>query len=1088
MNFAKWSVTRPVAVTMRIAALVLLGLVCFFRLPVDLLPRVELGIVAINTNWPNTSPEEMESQITRPIEQAVSTLPGLYSVSSNSELGESSVRMTLNYGVDVDKAAVDALQFVQRARREFPNDPTLQPPVVFKFDPNTFPVLILGASGIDDPVRLRTLLKNEVAPMIESAGGVAQVSISGGQDRAVIVEVDPDRLQAYGLTMIEIVRRIQAENLSLPAGIAEQGGKEYTIRSTGYFETIEDAKNVPLGTANGRQILLRDVADVRDESQEQRVFTRLNGEPAVSIAISKQGDANTVATVKNVKETLRQVEQRYPELKFGTAYDQSKFIQNSITVLQEHAVIGGTLAILAILFFLRNVRSTFVVALSIPISITSTFALMYFCGFTLNTITLSALALATGLIVDDAIVVLENIFRHIERDKKRTVEAAVSGTVEIMPAVFASTATVMVVFIPLFMVQGQSGQIFTQLALVVIFSLAISLLDAATVVPMLASRVIREEEVEELEHEGLAAQHGKKPTIVSRAFERIGTWFHRLDDSYRNGLKWAIGHRIWVVGGVVAITLAVLPLWPMVGTENLPKTDSGDVSIRVRLPIGTSLDITREKMDLVEKILLADPDVETVFLASGANIGFRGGVGGASSFEGAANLHLKEDRKTSTEDVIKRLQKQLGAIPGIRANANPFDLVANIIGGSNLGIQVDIFGNDMGKLTELAKGVQDRLDGIAGLSGVDVNIQEASPELRWKVDRRKAQALGVSYQEIASTINSATNGSLATYFQDSGFQVPIYVQAPIADRRTIDELKRLPIKPSRSVRPGENATQILLGQVATPVFETGPNEINRLNRQRYISVQGRAGDRPESEIQADVAKAMEGVELPAGYYWDFGERQKRKAEEFSGLGMAVFLAIALIYMLLAAQFESFIYPLVVLCTVPLCVVGVILALFLTDRAFGLTAFVGLLMLIGIVVKNGILLIDYTNQLRGRGMSRDEAILTASPTRLRPILMTSVCAVLGMLPIAAALGASSQLQAPLATVVIGGLTTSTMMTLFVVPVAYTFFDDLARKFRRDPRDLAPATIVEPSLASTGPVNEPDLEPTPAPAGAREEPHA
>lgn len=1072
---------------MRIAALVLLGVVCFFRLPIDLLPRVELGIVAVNTNWPNTSPEEMETQITRPVEQAVSTLPGLYSVSSNSELGESSVRVLLNYGVDVDKAAVDVLQYVQRARREFPNDPTLQPPVVFKFDPNTFPVLILGASGIDDPVRLRTLLKNEVAPMIESAGGVAQVSISGGQERAVIVEVDPDRLQAYGLTMVDIVRRIRAENLSLPAGIAEQGGKEYTIRSTGYFESIEDARNVPLTVVDGRQILLRHVADVRDESQEQRVFTRLNGEPAVSISISKQGDANTVATVANVKERLRQIEARYPELRFGTAYDQSQFIQSSITVLQEHAMIGGTLAILAILFFLRNIRSTLVVALSIPISITSTFALIYFCGFTLNTITLSGLALATGLIVDDAIVVLENIFRHIERDKKRTVEAAVSGAVEIMPAVIASTATVMVVFVPLFLVQGQSGQIFTQLALVVIFSLAISLLDAATVVPMLASRVIREEEVEELEHEGLAAAHGKKPTLVSRAFERIGTWFHRLDESYRNGLRWAIGHRLWVGAGVVLVTLAVLPLWPMVGTENLPKTDSGDVGIRVRLPIGTALETTKEKMAQVEKVLLADPDVETVFLSAGANIGFRGGVGGASSFEGAANLHLKDDRKTSTEDVIKRLQRQLSAIPGIRANANPFDLVANIIGGSNLGIQIDIFGNDMGRLSEIAKDVQERLADIPGLSGVDVNIQEASPELRWRVDRQKAQSLGVSYEEIASTINAATNGSLATYYQEDGFQFPIYVQAPIADRRTVDELKRLPIKLSRAQRPGENAPQILLGQVATPVFETGPNEINRLNRQRYISVQGRAADRAESEVIADVEKAMAGFEMPAGYYWDFGERQKRKAQEFSGLGMAVFLAIALIYMLLAAQFESFIYPLVVLFTVPLCVVGVILALFLTDRAFGLTAFVGLLMLIGIVVKNGILLVDYTNQLRGRGMGRDEAILVASPTRLRPILMTSTCAVLGMLPIAAALGAASQLQAPLATVVIGGLITSTMLTLFVVPVAYTFFDDLARKVRRNPRDLAPAEIIEPSLASTGPVDDADtvLDPKPAPAGTREE---
>jgi HAE1 family hydrophobic/amphiphilic exporter-1 len=1071
VNVAKWSVTRPVAVTMRIAALVLLGLICFLRIPVDLLPRVELGVVAVSTSWPNTSPEEMEAQITRPIEQAVSTVPGLYSVSSTSELGQSQVRITLNYGVDVDKAAVDVLQYVQRARREFPNDPTLQAPTVVKFDPNTFPILILGVSGIDDPTKLRTLLRNEIAPIFESAGGVAQVSISGGQDRAIIVDVDPSKLQAMGLTTTEIVRRLQAENISLPAGIAKQGQTEYTIRSVGYFESVEDARLTPVGSYNGRQVLLRDVADVRDESQEQRIFTRLNGEPAVGVTITKQSDANTVETAKNVEKALAQVEQRYPELKFGIAYDQSGFVEESVHLLQEHALIGGSLAILAILVFLRNLRSTLVVGLSIPISITSTFALMYFGGFTLNTISLSALALATGLIVDDAIVVLENIFRHIERDKRTPVDASVRGTQEIMAAVVASTLTVVVVFLPLFLVRGQSGQIFTQLALVVIFSLLVSLLDAATVVPMLASRAIKADEIEELEHPGLREQHGKKSTLLSRAFDRIGIFFHNMDEGYRRGLKWAIRHRWHVLAGAGILTVAVLPLWPMVGVESLPKTDSGDINVRVRLPIGTALETTYDKMMQVEQVLLADPDVETVFLAAGGNIGFRGAVGNPSSFEGSANVHLKKKRSGSTEEVVKRLQRQLGTIPGIRANANPFDLVANILGGNTQGMQVDVFGQNLTELTQTARQVMERLSGIPGLEGVDLNIQEATPELQWKVDRRKAEALGVSFQDIATAIGTGTRGALATYYQEGGFQYPIYVQLPEDERKSIEDLMRLPIKPSRQSVAGKNSPQITLGMVATPVEATGPNQINRLNRQRYVSVQGRIVDRPESEVQEDIRAALAGYELPRGMSWEFGERQRRRAEEFSGLGVAVFLAIALIYMLLASQFESFIYPLVVLFTVPLCVVGVILALFLSDRAFGLTAFVGLLMLIGIVVKNGILLVDYTNHLRGEGLNRDEAILRAAPTRLRPILMTSVCATLGMLPIAMSLGAASELQAPLATVVIGGLTTSTILTLFVVPVVYTLFDDLARRIRKDPRDLSSATMVEPSLSATGPSEEP-----------------
>ena len=1063
MSVAKWSVTRPVAVTMRIAALVLLGAICFLRLPVDLLPRVDLPVVAVNTSWANTPPQEMETQITRPIEQAVSTVPGLYSVSSQSELGESSVRVTLNYGVDINKAAVDVLQYVQRAYRSFPNDPELSPPVVFKFDPNSFPIMIAAVSGIDDPIKLRTLLQNEIAPFIESASGVAQVAISGGRERAIIVDVDPAKLQAYNLTLAQVVSRIRAENISLPAGIAQTGEKEYVIRSSGYFETIQDAENTPIRSEDGRQVLLKDIATVRDDAREQRVWTRVNGAPAVGITITKQGDANTIQTAKNVRAKIKEVEERYPQLKFATAYDQSGFVEDSIHLLQEHALIGGTLAILAILFFLRNLRSTIVVALSIPISITSTFALMYFCGFTLNTISLSALALATGLIVDDAIVVLENIFRHIERDKRTAVDASIQGTGEIMQAVVASTITVMVVFVPLFLIQGQSGQIFTQMALVVIFSLAVSLLDAATVVPMLASRVIKEKEVIALEH---PEEQLKSRKIGDQIAGRLGAMFQAIDNSYRNGLEWALKRRVMVMGAVAVICLSVLPLWPMVGTESLPKTDSGDINVRVRLPVGTALSTTQDKMEEVEKVILADPDIETAFIAVGAGISFRGSIGSASSNVGAANIHLKKDRDVTTDQVVKRLEKGLAGISGIRATASPFDLVANIIGGNSQGLQIDVFGNDLKEINQVAEQVKEAISDVTGLEGVDVSVEDATPELQWKVDRQKAQTLGISYQEVASAIGASTNGTLSTYFQEDGFQYPIYVQLPVEERRSIDELKQIPVKQSST------GATILLGQVAEAVITGGPDEINRLNRQRFISVGGRISDRPESEVMEEVTARLNKLEMPQGIYWQYGERQRRKAEEFSGLGLAVVLAIALIYMLLASQFESFIMPLVVLTTVPLCVVGVVLALFLSNKAFGLTAFIGLLLLVGIVVKNGILLVDYTNQLRGRGVPRDTAILTAAPTRLRPILMTSVSAVLGMLPLAVAMGSASQLQAPLATVVIGGLTTSTILTLFVVPIVYTFFDDLGRKLRKDDRDLATAVGVEPSPAAAGPS---ELEP-------------
>ena len=1065
MNVAKWSVTRPVAVTMRIAALVLLGFICLLRLPIDLLPRVDIPIVAVSTNWPNTPPETMEAQITRPIEQAVASVPGLYSVNSSSSLGGSFVRVTLNYGVDVDQAAVDVLQAVQRGTRSFPTDPTLERPTVFKFDPSSLPILVYGVTGEKDLVKLRTVLKNEISPVLESAGGVAQVNISGGQERAIIVDVDPAKLQAFGIPISTVTARIQQENNTRPGGIARRGEKEYTIRAEGYLKSPLELASIPLETRDGRIIPLSAVAKVRDDALEQRVFLQQNGVPAAAVALTKQADANTVETSERIKAKLAQVQRSYPNLKFTVAYEQAGFVRNSIDELKETAIIGGVLAILVITFFLRNIRSTLVVALSIPISIVSTFAVMYFGGFTLNTISLSGLALASGLIVDDAIVVLENIFRHMEGGKRRAADAAVSGTQEIMGAVLASTFTIMVVFLPLFLIKGQSGQTFTQFALVVIFSIGVSLLDATTVVPMLASRFLKEKEIEEVHH---------PERIQSRIsfFRWAGFRLNALDRNYRRLLEKAITRRWWVVGGAVFLSLVAFPLVPIIGFETLPETDSGDFQVNMKLPIGTELAKTREWADYLERNLLADPDVESVFVGAGANVSFRG-AGGSLPYRGGATVRLKRDRKATTEEVIDRLKPMMAKIPG-RTNASPFDMVSNILGGRSGGVEVDLFGSNLAATQAAAKTVQDALGAVPGLESVDVGIEDASPEIRFDVDRAKANSLGVSYNDVASAVSTATAASQVTYYQDpaDAQQYPIYVELPVESRRSIPDILNIPVKTIAATTPGATDRTVLLRQIATVREATGPNEIARLNRQRYIEVNGRVSpDSSESQVQAGVEKAMSAVKLPAGVRWDFGERQKRRQEEFAGLGLAVLLAIGLIYTLLASQFESFIYPLIVLCSVPLCAPGVIIGLLLANQAFGLTAYVGVLMLVGIVVKNGILLVDYTNQLREKGEGRDEAILHASPTRLRPILMTSLCAILGMLPLALGIGNSSKLQAPLATAVVGGLLTSTALTLFVVPCVYTFFDDLARRFRKSDRDLHPASGVGPSVASSGGDPEP-----------------
>jgi HAE1 family hydrophobic/amphiphilic exporter-1 len=1032
MNIAHFAVTRPVAVVMRIAALVLLGAICLTRLPVDLLPKVSIPTVAVSTQWPNVAPEEIEAQVTRPIEEAVSSATNLYQVSSSTVEGTSTVRVQFQWGTDIGQAAVEVMQLVERATRRFPSDPTLQTPLVFKFDPTQFPILIFGVSGEKDPVKLRMLLDNQIAPMVEAANGVASATVSGGQERSIIIDVDPDRLRAHNLVLNDVMRRIAQENLNLPAGIAKQSNTEYTIRSLGWFSSIDELGAIPVGSFNGQLVALRDVATVRDAYPEVRLATRLNGEPSAGITVSKQSGANTVATANAVFEKIARAKQLYPHLQFALAYDQSKFISQSVNDVKLNALLGGVLAVLILLFFLRNIRSTLVVALSIPTSIISTFALLYLCGFTINTMSLGGLALATGLIVDDAVVVLENIFRHIERDHKEATEAAVSGTNEIVSAVVASTWTVMVVFLPLLLIKGQAGQMFTQFAVVVIFSLAVSLLDATTVVPMLATRLIHGEAHRE------SLQHGHQ-SLLGRAFVRFGRWFDALDARYRNGLRWAIHRRAVTLGGALAISAGSLLLLPQIGRELMPATDSGDFNISVKMPVGTALARTDDAMRRVEQIVAGDPNVATVFSTIGS-----GGRGGSSlaPYQGSLSVKLKEGRKRSTLQVIGDLRRQLSGLPGVMARLTQFDLVTNLMTGGNQNLEIDIFGDDLGTLSSAARDIMQRLRGVAGLENLDVNWQEAMPEIQWKVDRQKALQLGVSFSDIANTLNTATNGSITTYYQEKGFQYPIIVQLPEARRKTVSELENLVVNPAAT-----GGRAVLLRQVAEPVYATGPSQITRQDRQRYIAVTGSPQGRSPGEIQADMQEVMQGIHLPRGFYWDWGTNQKRRAEEFAGLGVAIALAIALIYMLLASQFESFVYPLIVLCSVPLSITGVLLALFLTGRSLGLTAMIGMLMLVGIVVKNGILLVDYTNVLRRRGVERDEAVLTAGPTRLRPILMTASAAMLGMLPLALALGKGSEVQAPMATAVIGGLATSTFLTLFVVPTVYTVFDDIAARMRR-----------------------------------------
>ncbi len=1043
---------------MRIAALVLLGAVCLTRLPVDLLPNVSIPTVSVITQWPNVAPEEIESQVTRPIEEAVSAAPNVATVQSTSSTGVSTVRVQFAWGTDVGQSAIDVLQVVEKARQNFPTDPTLQEPIVYKYDPSQLPILIYAVSGESDSVKLRTELDNEISPIVESANGVASATVTGGNDRAILVNADPNKLLAYHVSMDQISTRIAQENQNVPAGIGKQSRTEYTIRSLGWFKNPQEIAKVPLTLVNGRVVTIGDVATVVDADQEPRLFTRLNGSAAAGMIIAKQSNSNTIDTANAVRAKIKDIEKRYPNLHFELAYDQSQYISNSIDDLKVNAALGGMLAVLILLFFLRNVRSTLVVALSIPISIISTFALLYVCGFTLNTMSLGGLALATGLIADDAVVVLENIYRHYDRDKMRPAEAAIAGANEIFSAVIASTITIIVVFLPLLLIKGQAGQMFTQFALVVIFSISVSLLDATTVVPMLASRLIKEHSADD-DANGLDSEGGSNKGL----FGVFGRWFGALDASYHRGLGWAIKHRVVVVSLALGITALSFLLLPQIGSELLPQTDSGNLQVNVKLPPGTALADTNKLIKQVEQTALANPNVQTVFSSAGSNLTLSGNTTALNGNQGALQVRLKDSRKESTQQVVQDLHKQFASIPGGRISVSVVDVVSRILTGGDANVEADIYGPNLDTLSSLGAQATGKLKRIPGLTNVDVNWQDTQPEIQWQVNRDAAEQQGVTFQDVSDAINTATNGNTASYYQENGYQYAIVVEVAPDLRRTTSQLATLPIFPSVNT---DTTHAVLLEQVASPIYAAGPASITRQDRQRYIAVTGTPLGRSAGDLQKDITKQMATIKLPVGYYWDWGYSQKQQAQEFSGMALAIGLAIGLIYMLLAAQFESFVHPLTILCSVPVSAVGVLLALFLTGRHFGLTALIGMLMLVGIVVKNGILLVDYTNLLRRQGLSRDEAVLRAGPTRLRPILMTSSAAILGMIPIALALGKGSETNAPMATVVIGGLLTSTFLTLFVVPIAYTLFDDLGRRFRKDDRDFSPPVLVEPTPASVG----------------------
>jgi hydrophobic/amphiphilic exporter-1 (mainly G- bacteria), HAE1 family len=1009
---------------------VLLGLLSLTKLPVDLMPEFEQPTLTVRVSYAGVGPLEMEELVTRPIEQAVSAVPGLVRVNSSSSEGNSQVQLNFDWGRDLAEAADEVRTRLDRVRGRLPED--ADPPTIFKFDSNSQAIVQLGVEGDYDPVTLRELAENEIAPRFERVDGVAAVTVNGGLRRQIHIDLSKEKIQGLNLSVTQVVQSLRTENQNTPLGEIYQGNSTFLVRSQGQFRSLEDIRNLVVMTRAGVPVYMRDIADVTDSTEQRRQFMRINGKSAVQLQIQKQSGTNTVAVVEGVRAELARVNAEVPGVHLLVTQDTSTFITRAIHNVQEHAVVGGVLVILIIFAFLRDFRSTLIVCTSIPVSVIGTFALLYFGGFTLNTMTFGGLALGIGMIVDAAIVVLENTHRHLHMGKdKRT--AAIDGSEEVWSAILSSTLTHIAVFVPLLFLSGTASILFTQLSFVVMFSLLMSLFVAVTIVPVLCALWLKTPD-EEAHATGVMAK-------LFRVSERF---LEGMDEGYRKIIHLALNHRPTVITAAAASVVLAVLIYPNIQTELLPQTDEGEVNVNAELGVGTRVERTEEALLRLEEMVKANvPEAVTLITSGGGGGGNQGGNNNQSNRGQIRIMLVPRDQRTRTNDQIATdLRRQLTGLPGVtvraQASGGNFQLT-RLLGGGNQGggggsrLSLEIRGHDLDDARRLAQDVRAMMETTPGIADVQVGRDEGRPELAIRVDRPKAAMLGMTVQSVATTIQTNVQGVTAAQFRERGNEYPVVVRLKEADRQEVSDVGDVLLStPTGQVIPAKNVMQI--GR------ETGPVQIQRKNMERITNVNAEI-EVPLSEAIKNVQARLNQVRVPPEFTYGFGTEVEEQAKSFRQLQMVLILAVLLVYAVMASQYESLRDPFIIMFSVPTAAIGVVLSLYLTGTSFSMQAYIGIIMLAGIVVSNGILLVDYINTLRRRdGMELRQAVELGGRTRLRPILMTAIATMLGLVPMAIGIGEGGELQAPLARVVIGGLLASTMVTLVLIPAVYTLFEE------------------------------------------------
>jgi len=1017
-----WSIRRPIGTVMLTSAVVLLGLVFLNRLPLDLLPSFVYPQVRVNVNNPGVEPEVLEETVAKPLETALSTTENLTTLETEIQEGRVAVNLHFSFGTNVDFALQDAATRLERARSQLPEE--AEPPSIFKFDPSQIAIYDAGfSSEARDLIDLRDWVENRLRPQLLLVDGVASVDVSGGLVREVQVSLDQERLRSFGLTVAEVIEGLRAANQDVAAGRVISETWEIVGKTEGKFRSVDQIREVLLRSPGGGRIPLSEVAEVVDTHREQRLWARLDGVPAVKVSVRKQPDANTVEVAEALDGKLRSLSREGffpPDIEYRTIQNQATFIRSSIASVRSAALLGALMAMVMVLFFLGSLRKTLIIGLAIPIAILATFVMMGLGGLTLNIMSLGGLALGVGLLIDNSIVMLENIFRHREEGMEDVEEAAHRGAAEVQSAVTAATLTNLAAVVPFLLITGLAALIFRELILTISFAILASLGVALTLVPSLSAQLAKVRFTSGVSRlrpfRAFDRAVGRLRTLYARVAERLVPW------------RWAV---LGAAGAALALALFSAR---DLGTEFLPQVDDGNVGVFLSLPPGSSAEETNRLAREVERLVQEMPDVETVFTTAG---GFLFG-GATSERAGRGNLDVvlapAPERSLSADRWVQTLQARIAeqGFPGARIFVRPPRIRGIRTSTSGSAVSITVIGDDLTVLQEVGDEVARALEGVAGLENVEPSIEEASPELAIELDRERAAYLGLSPASVGQTLRTALDGTVATRYTEGNREYDVRVRLPRENFASPEDLASVALFPG-----GTGDAPIYVRDVARVYTSLGPTTIERENQNRVLRLSGDVITEVASvgEVSQEIRDRVAGLELPDGYGLVLGGEDEALRESNRQLALVILLAIFMVFVVMAVLYESVVDPLVILLSVPLSVIGVAGGLALTDTPLSAPVLLGVILLAGIVVNNAILLVEYAGQFRREGHTMEEAVVEAGRVRLRPILMTTITTGLGMAPLALGLGQGSELMRPLAIAVVGGLFLSAALTLFVVPSAY-----------------------------------------------------